>query len=62
VPSDDDDSAIPLLIDNGVTVLDYTPILVLHAIGVNLCAVPPEEISPQKLMEIVPEEEEEKED
>jgi hypothetical protein len=62
VPSDDDDTAAPLLLDNGVNVPDFTPIPVLHAIGVNLCGVPPEEISPQKLMEIVPEEEEEKED
>jgi hypothetical protein len=62
VPSDEDDAADPLLLDNDINVPDFTPIPVLHAIGVNLCGVPPEEISPQKLMEIVPEEEEEKED
>jgi hypothetical protein len=62
VPTDEDDAADPLLLDNGTNVPDFTPIPVLHAIGVNLCGVPPEEISPQKLMEIVPEDEDEKED
>jgi hypothetical protein len=28
-----------------------TPVPVLQSIGINLCGVPPEEVSPQKLME-----------
>jgi hypothetical protein len=62
VPTDEDDAADPLLLDNGSNVPDFTPIPVLHAIGVNLCGVPPEEISTQKLMEIASDDEEEKED
>jgi hypothetical protein len=37
---------------------DATPIPMLQAIGVHLCGVPPEELSPQKLMADLQEEEE----
>ena len=51
----EDQAAVVVFQDQGAP--PPTPIQVLHNIGVRLCGVPPEELSPKKLLASLQEEE-----
>jgi hypothetical protein len=51
-----------IILAQGIPPPAHTPIPVMQSIGINLCGVPPDDISPQKLLASVKETEEEEED
>jgi hypothetical protein len=57
-----EESSDDIILAQGIPPPAHTPIPVMQSIGINLCGVPPEDISPKKLLASVQEIEEEGED
>jgi hypothetical protein len=57
-----EESSDAIILAQGIPPHAYTPIPVMQSIGINLCGLPPEDISPKKLLASVQETEEEEED